>query len=278
MTKTNPTKAIIAVAGFGTRRFPVAKAIEKCMMPLLNRPVVDYVVSDAIKAGVTDIYFVVSGDARQLRDYYARDISLEQYLERKGKPELVATIKPPEGVTFHYIEQDRYDARYGTSVPVWLCRDYIDADEQFLIISGDQTLWRKDGQSEVQLLLDQTKAAGLEAGLIGVEVPWDLVERYGVISQDSSGLYKQIVEHPKREEAPSNLNNACYYVMPGRFMQYVNKQMQERRAGEYYLVDAINAFVQDGNKVAVRATDAAYLDCGTVEGWVNANAYLLQSL
>ncbi|NCU40297.1 hypothetical protein EOL73_00875 [Candidatus Saccharibacteria bacterium] len=84
------TKAIIAVAGYGTRRLPISKAVEKCMVPLLNRPIVDYVVEDCVKAGVKDIYFVVSGDARQLRNYYERDMELEAYLERKGKNDLLS--------------------------------------------------------------------------------------------------------------------------------------------------------------------------------------------
>jgi UTP--glucose-1-phosphate uridylyltransferase len=272
-----PTKAIIAVAGFGTRRLPVAKAVEKCMLPLLNRPVVDYVVEDVVKAGVTDIYFVVSGDARQLRDYYSRDVELEEYLARKGKNDLIDLIKPPAGVSFHYIEQDRNDSRYGTTVPVWLCRDYINADEQFLMMGGDQTLWRSDGASESRLLIEQVLHAGVDAGLIGVEVPIEQIERYGAVSLDQDGYYTGIVEHPKPSEAPSNLNNANFFLMPGTFMGYVNKQMKTRREGEYYLTDVVNDFVAADNKLSVRKSDAAYLDCGTVEGWVAANAYLMEA-
>ena len=142
MSSVQCTKAIIAVAGYGTRRLPIAKAVEKCMLPLLNRPVVDYAVSDCVKAGVTDVYFVVSGDARQLRDYYERQPVLEDYLRTKGKSDLIDEIRPPQGVTFHYISQDLSDGRYGTSIPVWLCRDYVRADEPVLVIMGDQTFYR----------------------------------------------------------------------------------------------------------------------------------------
>lgn len=270
-----PTKAIIAVAGYGTRRLPVAKAVEKCMIPLLNRPVVDYMVADLVKAGVTDIYFVVSDDARQLRDYYNRDIELENYLQNKGKADLVAHITPPKHVTFHYIEQDLGDPRYGTSIPAWLCRDYIRDGEMFYLIMGDQTLWRPDGQSECKLLFGDTVANGAAGGLIGVPVPWDQVEMYGVIVKDSHNTYQSIVEKPQRDAAPSNLNNASVYLLPSNFMPYVTQQVSQERAGEYYLVDALNDFAADGHRVIVRSTDAAFLDCGNVEGWVAANSFLL---
>lgn len=272
---TKPTKAIIAVAGYGTRRLPVAKAIEKCMIPLLNRPVVDYMVEDLVNAGVTDIYFVVSGDARQLRDYYSRDVELEQYLARKDKDQLIPAVTPPQQVTFHYIEQDLGDPRYGTSIPTWLCRDYVRPDETFYLIMGDQTLWRADGRSECQLLFDDVAASGAEGGLIGVPVPYEQVELYGVIVKDDQQLYQSIVEKPKRDEAPSNLNNASVYLLPGSFMPYVDRQAQQQREGEYYLTDVLNDFVADHHPIFVRSTDAAFLDCGNVEGWVAANSFLL---
>lgn len=272
-----PTKAIIAVAGYGTRRLPVAKAVEKCMLPLLNRPIIDYGVTDLIKAGVTDIYFVVSGDARQLRDYYNRDMELEEYLRKKGKEDVIAQIRPPKGVTFHYVEQDRNDPRYGTTVPAWLCRDYINDDEQFYLIMGDQTLWRADGQSETLLLFNTANDMGLNAGLIGVEVPHELVSQYGIIAKDEAGKYAYIVEHPKPEEAPSDLNNASIYVLPGSIMRLVEEQMREHKAGEYFFPDVVNEYVKQGNGVAVRETNAAWLDCGYVEGWVAANKFLLDN-
>lgn len=276
MTNIHATKAIIAVAGWGTRRLPVTKSIEKCMLPLLNRPVIDYVVEDLIKAGVTDIYFVVSGDAIQLRDYYKRDVALEEYLVSKGKGDLVKQILPPEGVRFHYIEQDLSDAHYGTSIPAWLARGYVEAHESVWIIMGDQCLWREDGQSEMSLLLKQISEQGVDGGLIGVEVPEDQVEQYGIIDLDEQGHFRTIVEKPKREEAPSNLNNASIYLLPGYFMDYLDRQVRKRRDGEYYITDAVNELIADGKRLVVRRSDAAYLDCGTVGGWVEANTYLLK--
>lgn len=270
-----PTKAIIAVAGFGTRRLPVAKAIEKCMLPLLNRPVIDYVVQDCIAAGITDIYFVVSGGAEQLRHYYERDTVLEDYLAKKGKADLIPSIMPPENVTFHYVEQDRQDPRYGTTIPVWLCRSYIGSDESFAVIMGDQCLHRPDSRSELRLLLDNIETAGVNGGMIGVAVDPADVSQYGIIDFDERQLFRRIVEKPAVGSAPSDQNNASIYVFPGNFMAYVTADMDRPHTGEYMITDAINAFVADRHDLYVRRSDATYLDCGTVEGWVTANQYLL---
>lgn len=271
-----PTKAVIAVAGYGTRRLPVAKALEKCMIPLLNRPVVDYIVQDAIKAGVTDIYFVVSGGASQLRDYYSRNVELESYLIAKGKSDLLNAITPPADIKFHYIEQDTNDSRYGTTIPLWLARDYIAADEWFYLIMGDQTLWRADGDSECNLLYGAAADAQADGGLIGVAVPWEQVDRFGVIETDGGGAYKRIVEHPKLGEAPSNLNNASMYLLPGAIMPLAADRMNAANTGEYLVIDVINDFVNGGGTLAVRTSDAAYLDCGSVDNWVHSNAFLLE--
>lgn len=270
------TKAIIPVAGYGTRRLPITKAIEKCMMPLLNRPIIDYVIEDVKKAGITDVYFVISDGATQLRSYYERNLKLETYLTRNGKSAMIDSITPPEGLTFHYIEQDSEDPRYGTTVPVWLCRDYVAEDEAVLVIMGDQCLYRQDGGSEAADLMETVDAAGMDAGMIGVEVPWEEVSKYGVIETSPEGKFIAIHDRPSREEAPSNLNNASFYILPADFFNYVEADMARPHDGEYMLTDAINAFVADGRTIATQAARGKYLDCGTVEGWVAANEWLLR--
>lgn len=274
---TTPNKAIIAVAGYGTRRLPVAKAVDKCMMPLLNRPVIDYVVQDVVRAGVTEIYFIVSGDARQLRDYYSRNIELEAYLHDKGKDEMIPGIMPPKGVHFHYVEQDYDDGRYGTAIPAWLAGQFIQPEEYFYLIMGDQTFWRHDGESEATRLMNavaqDTDACG---GVMVVGISEQDVERYGVVKMDGQGYYQEIVEKPSRAQAPSLLNNASFFLLPGSVVQYVDDLVAHHTHGEYQITDVLNAFARDGNNLVVYETTAAYLDCGTVESWVQSNAYLLE--
>lgn len=271
-----PTKAILPVAGYGTRRLPIAKAIDKCMLPLLNRPIIDYVVQDVVKAGVTDVYFVVSDDAIQLRDYYNRDVELERYLAANGKQQYIPLITPPQGVNFHYIEQDLTDKRYGSTVPLWLAGRYIDPQESFYYLAGDDTLWRADGESEAAKLWDQVCADNTDGGLIGCQVPPADVSKYGVFRLDQRGCYVELVEKPQPEAAPSTLCNVSKYLFPGKIMEYVDQYMMQHRDTEYYITDVVNDFVAAGNTLTVRGTDAAYLDCGSLEKWVAANNYLLE--
>jgi UTP--glucose-1-phosphate uridylyltransferase len=271
----NCTKAIIPVSGYGTRRLPVTKTIEKCMLPLLNRPIVDYIVEDCVRAGIEDIYFVISDGSQQLRHYYSRDIRLEDYLRRNGKERYIDSVTPPN-IRFHFIEQDMQDPRYGTTVPVWLCRDYIDEGEHVLVVMGDQCLYRRDGGSEAADLMGAMAENGADCGMVGVPVPDEEVEKYGIIETDSQGNFVQIVEKPKREDAPSNLNNASLYLFNDKMLEYIDQDMRRPHDGEYMITDPINAFVKDGGTVKVTKARGKYLDCGTVEGWVEANNYLLQ--
>lgn len=276
----NCTKAIIPVAGYGTRRLPVAKAIEKCMLPLLNRPIIDYVVQDCIKAGITDIYFVVSEGA-QLKKYYECDVRLEEYLKNKGKDNMLASIMPPEQVGFHYVHQNtEVDPRYGTTVPVWLAAHEAvtpGVDEHILVIMGDQCLYRTDGGSEVADLITQVDASDANCGMVAVEVPHEQVSNYGIIEQDGQGNFVKIWERPGLDEAPSNLNNASMYLFSSDMFARIENHMQHAASsGEYEIVDPINSYVADGNTLLVTKAVGKYLDCGTVEGWVHANNWLLE--
>ncbi len=271
------TKAIIPVAGYGTRRLPITKAIEKCMLPILNRPIIDYVVEDCIKAGITDIYFVVSGEAKQLRDYYSPQPLIEKFLMVNNKQAMIKLIQPPENITFHYVEQDLANGQYGTTVPVWLCRDYIGADEQVLVLMGDDFVYNTDGSSESRRLVEVAGEHG--AAMLGVAVDAHEVSRYGVIAmRDEAGVkvFDHIQEKPNVEEAESNLINVSKYVFPGTFFRFLDEAMQQGPgvSGEYYITDPINAYVRAGEKLAIVESVGEYLDSGSVENWLAANQYV----
>ena len=102
------TKAIVLVAGWGTRRLPITKTIEKCMLPVGNRPLLDYVVQDCLKAGITDIIFVVSEQSEQIRDYYRSNIDLNDYLRRNGKADMLELVRPIKA-NLHFVVQPKLD-------------------------------------------------------------------------------------------------------------------------------------------------------------------------
>lgn len=272
------TKVIIPVAGYGSRRLPIVKAIDKCMLPILNRPLIDYVIQDCIQAGITNVYLVVSkGGGRQIRDYYGRNDGLEQYLVAQGKESMLPLVAPlGDSVRLHFVEQDSLTGKYGSTIPVALCADYIDEDEGVLVIMGDQTLYRSDGSSEAADLLAAIQVSGATAGLVGVPVPPEKVSNYGIIEKNSDGNYGRIIEHPTTEEAPSNLNNASFYFFDHDLMQRIKQAAagEPTQEGEYMIIHPINEYVVAGNKMIVVDAKGEYLDCGSVDNWLAANNYV----
>ena len=264
------TRAIIPVAGYGGRRLPITKSIEKCMLPILNRPIVDYVVQDCIRAGIKDIYLVVGKESNQVREYYGRNLDFEDYLRRNGKHDALESIMPPVGVTFHFVEQDQTGA-YGTAVPVALCRDFIPAGESAVVCMGDDCLYYPDDHSsDVARLMSE---CGESAGMIGVEVDPADVSSYGVIELDDTHHFVRIVEKPTSNEAPSNLINVSKYLFTSDLLdvtkQYVNEEADP--SGEYFITEPINTYVSQSNPLRVIAAKGEYLDAGTLKGWLKAN-------
>lgn len=267
------TKAIIPVAGWGTRRLPITKAIEKCLLPVGNRPIVDYVVRDCIKAGITDIFFVINQGSTQIQQYYSDNERLNQFLEYNGKQDLVELARPPRTVNFHYIEQDS-NAKYGTAVPVALVFPHIKKDESVLFIQGDAFVYSADGSSEAMRLIEATPEGGV--GVMSSEVPIEEVGRYGVIDFDEdTGAFQRIVEKPTPEDAPSNQINLGNYVLNYDLLSRITNYCQIAISGEYFITDPISQYVLDKGVVTVHKSAGEYLDCGNVHGWLHANQLIV---
>lgn len=270
----NVTKAIIPVAGWGTRMLPITKAIEKCMLPIGNRPVIDFIVQDLIKGGITDIYFVVGEDSNQLEKYYRTNIKLNDYLRKNNKSDKLPLVAPINGVNIHFITQSS-SGGYGTSIPVGLCDEYIGEDESAMVIMGDQFFYRTDDGSNAADMVTMVEEKGLTAGLFGVEVSWDDISKGGAIEKDEHDNFVRIVEKPTREEAPSNLNNASFYLFDKEIFRYARTLPANPQRGEFEITDAINAYVESGKKIAVGAVSGEYMECGSVDGWLRANNRVL---
>lgn len=264
------TKAIIPVAGWGTRMLPITKAIEKCMLPIGTRPVIDYVVQDVIAAGVKDIYFVVGEQSAQIQNYYRSNIQLNDYLKRQGKQDKLPLIAPLSDVTFHFIVQPSTGG-YGTSIPVGLANEYINEGESALVIMGDQFFLRDDNGSNAADLIALAENAGASAALFGVPVPDEDVSKYGIIEKDANNRFVRIVEKPAKEDAPSNLNNASFYLFDKKIFQLAKTLPANPVRGEFEITDAINAYVSGGSDIIVGEAKGQYLDAGSPDGWLHAN-------
>ncbi len=268
------TKAIIPVAGWGTRRLPITKIIEKSMLPVGNRPLVDYSVQELIEAGVKDIYMVISNsEPCQVREYYRDNKALNDYLIERGKEDRLALAKTlPDDVTIHYTVQDP-SGKYGTAVPIAMVAEEYNINEPVFVFFGDDFIWNPNGESASESLLKSVENAS-DSAILGVEVPREEVVKYGEITMEN-GVLKKIVEKPALEDVESNLVHVSKFIISPDLMKEIVKYVHENdfKAGdqEYMVTDPLEAYVEKGGIVRVAPTTGQYLDGGSVEGWVHAN-------
>lgn len=268
------TKAIIPVAGWGTRRLPITKIIEKSMLPVGNRPLVDYSVQELIAAGVTDIYMVISNvEPCQVKAFYNDNIALNQYLTDRGKTDRLKLAKTlPDSVKIHYVTQDPA-GKYGTAVPIAMVVEEYGINEPVLVFMGDDFIWNPGGESSAQSLLKTLEDAS-DSAILGVKIPKSEVDKYGVFSV-KNGLLKDVVEKPKVNEAPSNLINVSKYIMSTELLQEITEYVKSHDFGpmdqEYVVTDPISSYIKHGGVMRVATTGGEYLDGGSLEGWVHAN-------
>ena len=268
------TKAIIPVAGWGTRRLPVTKTIEKCMLPIGNRPIIDYIVQDCIAAGINEIIFAVGERSTQLQEYYRSNIPLNDFLKRHGKSDMLGLVAPLPGVTFHFVVQPSY-GKQGTAVPVAIASEYVNEGETVAVIMGDDFFYNQDGSSEIARLLHGTMEG--ENAILGAVLPANdtVTGRYGSIEEDAEGRLIRITEHPTVLPEPFIKNVSKYtinYDMLMAVKEYVDTATVE---GEYYIFAPFEKMIASGQKMRVIHSKGEYLDGGDVDGWLHANEVVL---
>ena len=269
------TKAIIAVAGFGSRFFPVAKTLNKCMLPILTKPVVQFAVEDCVRAGATDIAIVTApGQAgEQVRHYFSPDPDTEAYFHSRGwnaKWQSAANLHTIADIRF--IEQPR-DGRYGTAVPAMIGLDFI-GDDDFLLLTGDDLLLRDDAGSDLADLVARRTAAGTPAALAAATVDGSQAHRYGVLSTRNldadTHLYNGVIEKPQDWHKPTCFINISRYLFAGEITTYLQALQPNPTTGEYQTTDVIEAYAAD-HDITVSPVTGTYYDCGNVTGWLAAN-------
>ena len=267
------TTAVITAAGFGTRMLPATSAIQKVMLPILNRPVVDYIVDDCLAAGVTNIIFVINPGTHDLQDYYTGNPSLERLMKHFGKKDALEMLaKVHNKATFTFVEQTFENVGYGTNPPLVVAAPHLPKDEAFLFTYGDAWLRQPDGQSvyvDMVKTFNETEADGVVAGL---ELPKSELHRYGVLGikeKDGHEYLDRLVEKPASGQEPSNLANLGFYIFKPSIMQYV-RDVKKNEHGEYFLTDAVEAAAKD-HLLAIHRTNGDFLDAGNLKNWFRTN-------
>ena len=266
-------KAIITCAGFGTRFLPISKTIQKEMLPVLDRPIIDYVVEDCVKAGIEDIIFVVSEYNRQLAHFYSENPRIHNYLAKNQKLDLYEKISSLHTkANFHFVRQKDTDP-YGTAVPVILAKDYVKDEDAFLVLMGDDFIYQPGERSEISMMIEAFEKSGAKGLITCIEKPTELLNKYGVVKSMVDGEFKfmeEIVEKPELGKAPSNLANISKYIVGPEIWSILEKQTIDPKSGELYITDTIQALAKL-EKVLVYTPQGEYFDGGYLLGWLIAN-------
>ena len=228
-------KAIIPAAGLGTRFLPATKAMPKEMLPIVDKPTIQYIVEEAVASGIEDIIIVTGKGKRAIEDHFDNAFELEQNLIQKGKYDLLEKVKEPSKVDIHYI---RHKEPKGLGHAVWCARNFI-GDEPFAVLLGDDIV-----QAEtpcLKQLIDQYEQT--LSSVIGVKrVPDNETHRYGIIDpiEQHGRRYqvRQFVEKPAPGTAPSNLAIMGRYILTPEIFLFLEKQ-EAGAGGEIQLTDAI---------------------------------------
>ena len=256
-------KVVIPVAGWGTRSLPATKNIPKEMLPIYNKPVIQYVVEEAQRAHIKDVIFVTN------RDNFDHNLQLEDLLERSGKLDKLEEVRQvAEMVNILSVRQKR---QLGLGHAV-LCARVLVGDEPFAVMVGDDLMF--SGVPGIGQLIEVAMAEKMP--VIGVmEVPWEKVSRYGIIDGEevAPGVYRvrDMVEKPKREDAPSRMAIVGRYVLTPDIFDYLEK-VKPGHGGEIQLTDALQAMAKERGMMAVRMAGMRF-DAGDWAEFLSANIY-----
>ena len=239
-------KAVIPAAGYGTRFLPATKSQPKEMLPVVDTPTIEYVVREAVDAGIRDILMIIGRGKRSIEEHFARNFELEGQLEAKGKEAVLKSIRPlPEDVRIHFVWQNELR---GLGDAIRHARDHV-GNEPFAVLLGDTILQSAEDRPVIRQLMDVYETHE-EVVLALEEVDRDHVSRYGIaggerVSESDPTLkITQLIEKPSLEEAPSNLAIASRYILPPEIFQALD-MTAPGKGGEIQLTDAIKILLDE---------------------------------
>ena len=271
MRLKNVTKAVFPVAGLGTRFLPATKANPKEMLPVVDKPLIQYAVEEAVAAGITDLIFITGRNKRSISDHFDMAYELENELERNGKKQLLSVVQNivPKNVNCIYIRQNQ---ALGLGHAVKLAKPVVN-DDPFAVILADDLIDAK--VPVVRQMVDAYQY--YRCSLLGVqEVPRDQTKSYGIVATHpmSNGIEQVagIVEKPKPEDAPSNLGVVGRYILTPRIFHHL-ENLQAGSGGELQLTDAIASLLSEEQILAYRFDGTRY-DCGSKSGFLEATVRL----
>lgn len=263
------SKVIIPAAGFGTRFLPVTKAQPKEMLPIVDKPIIQYVVEEAVASGITDIIIVTSWQKRSLEDHFDYSPELEKQLKEAGKMDKLEEVRAiAKMANFIYVRQK---GPYGNATPVLSAQHVIGDNEPFAVLWGDEFIYSTPPR--LQQLITTFEHYG-KTVISGCRVPEDRVNRYGIADIDPvhKNIFKikSIIEKPDASHAPSNLGLLGGYVFTPGILKHLNA-IKPGKDGELWLIDAVNALMKEEEVYACEIKNGTYYDTGSKLEYLKAN-------
>jgi len=266
------TKAVLPVAGLGTRFLPASKAIPKEMVTVVDKPVIQYVVEEALAAGINEIVLVTHSSKRAIEDHFDKNYELEAELERRGKHELLEVLREtvPPGLKVSVVRQG---SALGLGHAINCARAII-GDAPFAVMLPDVLVEQSGTLTDLGVMAEHFLESG-HAQIMVEPVPYEQVSAYGVV--DVNGVELQagegapmhrVVEKPPRDEAPSNLSIVGRYILPARIFDLLDKT-KPGAGGEIQLTDAIATLMTEEGVDAFHIRGRSY-DCGNKLGYLEA--------
>ncbi|MBA2078487.1 MAG: UTP--glucose-1-phosphate uridylyltransferase [Rhodanobacter sp. 68-29] len=267
-------KVVFPVAGLGTRFLPATKVVAKEMLPVLDKPLIQYAVDEAVDAGADTLIFVTNRYKHAIADYFDKAYELEAKLHEKGKDALLALVQGtlPKHVRAIFVTQPE---ALGLGHAV-LCAKPVVGDEPFGVMLPDDLIWNGTGKGALRQMAEAGERE--QAGVIAVEeVPHEQTDKYGIVDavpvDERSARIRHMVEKPKPAEAPSNLAVVGRYVLPGRIFELLERTTPGA-GGEIQLTDAIEALLKEQGKVLAWRFEGTRFDCGNKAGLVRATMHM----
>ena len=274
MQKFKLRKAVFPVAGLGTRFLPATKASPKEMLPVVDKPLIQYAVEEAYSAGIRHMIFVTGRNKRAIEDHFDTAYELENELEMADKHALLSLVRSvqPDDMNFSYVRQPR-SLGLGHAV---LCAEHLVGNEPFAVLLADDLMVGPEGGESV-LMQMAAQFDELQQSIIAVqEVPAEQTRRYGIVAGDEvrPGLIKinKMVEKPAPEDAPSRMGVAGRYILTPAVFEHIRRQ-SGGVGGEIQLTDGIAGLMSDENVYAFQYAGKRY-DCGSKEGFLEATVEL----
>lgn len=258
-------KAVILAAGLGTRTLPITKTIPKELLPVWDKPIIQYTVEWLVDAGITDIIIITSQQKKALEDYFDKNYELEDTLKKKGKLDLLELINKPKNMA-NYAFVKQFEP-LGTGHAVMQVKHLI-SDDYFMVILAD-TIYPPETFINMKKDFDAQHLPLLAIH----EVPREEVYKYGIVKLDGTSVV-DFVEKPKVEDAPSNFIRNGVAILPKRIFELLEKIWPDSRTWELYLTDAVKLLLQETSVDSLSLRP--YLDTGSIQWWLEANEKFLR--